>query len=150
MKFISSPHIPPITPPLRLPPPSPGQGVRAPPLAPPQRLATGLDRYDLWVTVAVDEGRGGRLEPRRVSSRCSLHNFLLTQPLDRQVAGKLARVQRRRRSSSSLPASTVPVGWYKPDARSAKTRFRGAAARSVPYPVPHFFVVTMLSGADTA
>ena len=30
-------------------------------LTPPQRLATGLDRYDLWVTLSVNEGQDGVL-----------------------------------------------------------------------------------------
>ena len=124
------------------------QGVRAHRRAPPQRLATGLDKYDLWVTLAVDEVRDGRPEPRRVSSGTQSPHLSAHTAVDRQVAGKLARVQRRRRSTSSLPAFTVPVGWCKPATRIAKTRLRDAAAHSVPYPVPRFFVVTTPSGAD--
>ena len=65
---------------------------------------------------------------------------------DKQVSDKLAHVQRCRRDTLSPPAFMVPVGWFKPAARSAKTRLRGAAA----YPGPRFLVITMPYVADTA
>ena len=75
------------------------QGVRAHTLAPPQRLATALDRYDLWVTLVVYEGRDGRPEPRRVLSSMQPPHLSAHTAVDRQVVGKLARVQRRRQDT---------------------------------------------------
>ena len=117
---------------------SPDQGVRAHRLAPPQRLATALDKYNLWVTLSVDEGRDGRLEPPRVSICAQPPLLSAHKAVDKQVANKLACVQWCRREMSSPPAFTVPVGWCKLAARTTKTRLCGAAARSVPYLVPLF------------
>ena len=74
--------------------------MRAHRFAPPQRLATALDKYDLWVTLAVDEGRGGRPEPPRVSSCAHPAHLSAHTAVDRQVADKLAcsgavRIRRR-------------------------------------------------------
>ena len=85
------------------------QGVRAHRLAPPQRLATGLDRYDLWITLVVHEGRDSLPEPSRVSSSTRSPHLSAHTTVDGQVAGILARVQRCRQDTSSLTAFTVPT-----------------------------------------
>ena len=85
--------------------------MRAHRLAPLQRLATGLDRYDQWVTLVVHEGRDGCPEPCRLANIMQPPLLSAHTAVDKQVAGKLARVQRRRQDASSPPAFTVPVAW---------------------------------------
>ena len=102
-------------------------GVRAHHLARPQRLATRLDTYALWVTFSVHDGWDSRPQPRRVLSS--------TQPLtDKWLANSLAcngdggkRRHCRRSRCRSGGASRLQ------GARNATSRLR-SAQRTVPSP----------------
>ena len=114
---------------------SESSGVRAHRLAPPQRLARGLDRCDVWVTLCVFEGGTAVRSPGESRGVCSRYIFLLTRPLtDKWQANSLVcsdavkiRHHRRRSRFRSVGAAGC-------DERNNATSRRCSAQRTVPSP----------------